>query len=109
MQAGAGFNEALAAAAEAGEIEDPAASVPALSWSEGLVWSCFQDCGTCRALGPAGVGPIPWNIVQEWLDRRGIHDPDDRAHFEDLVYRLDDCRAKHQAAELRRLSSRGVV
>jgi len=36
-------------------------------------FTAFNELTTCRAIG-MGVGPIPWNVVQEYADRQGLDD-----------------------------------
>lgn len=56
---------------------------PDLDIWQGIAWQCFQECGTCRAIGGAGPGPIPWSAVHQWAGAHSVTDPDD---FDDLLY-----------------------
>ena len=35
--------------------------------------NAYWQLSTCRALGPGGVGPIPWWVIDHYAERTGIH------------------------------------
>jgi hypothetical protein len=44
-------------------------------------WTAFQRLTTCRPLGPAGAGHIPWTAIERYAEREGW----EGAQYEDFV------------------------
>lgn len=51
--------------------------------------AAFWRLGTNRNLGMGGVGPIPTLAIEDWLDRVGNHDLDERAMVVDAILAMD--------------------
>jgi hypothetical protein len=49
----------------------------------------YAKVSTCRAIGAAGLGPVPVTAIWEWLDRNGITDPALCRHVEDVLGAVD--------------------
>lgn len=71
------------------------------------IWEAFLDLTTCRRYTFDGEGPIPWNLVQEWMDRDSILDLDDRAKFYRVIKKLDNFYLDFQSDEQKRKSNKG--
>lgn len=70
-------------------IPDKIANAPVLLTGLDLYWNAFRSLSTCRQAIYNTEGPIPWNILQEYCDRIGIEDEDDREYFIELIGQMD--------------------
>lgn len=50
--------------------------------------TAFWELSTCRAFGMS-LGPIPWNYIVQYADRRGLDDRMSRV-FEYVIRELDE-------------------
>lgn len=80
------LDEKVTAAAEemGDDVPEGIANKPELDDYQTWMWNSYCDLGTSR------VGSfVPWNLIEEYCDRQGIEDLDDRADFRYLIRKLD--------------------
>jgi hypothetical protein len=65
------------------------ASKPALDDGGMILARAYAKVSTCRAIGAAGLGPVPVTAIWDWLDRNGITDPALCRHVEDVLGAVD--------------------
>lgn len=70
---------------------------PEIDEAIGIVLAAWRDLGTCRPIGMAGAGPIPWTAIVTWADRQAL-DHDATELLVSVLRRLDADRAEREAS-----------
>ena len=101
---GRSLNQLIAAAAleEGDEIPESVADKPELNDLQEFFYHAFAELNTCRSFDFGGEGPIPWNRIEEYADRSGLLDLDDREEFRLIMRELDKSYRGH-VSEKRKL------
>lgn len=73
---------------------------PELDLAATIVLSCWQDLESCRPLGFAGSGAIPYTAIIEWARVRGL-DREWTILLADVIRTLDADRFERMASERR--------
>lgn len=47
-------------------------AVPSQGPAEAIVVACWHDLDSCRPIGMAGAGAIPWTAIMQWADLHGM-------------------------------------
>jgi len=63
-----------------------------------LCLECWHDLDSCRLLGFAGAGPIPWTAITEWCRWQGV-DRELTLVLLDVIRHLDVARSERIASE----------
>jgi len=78
-----------AALEEGDEIPKSVESKPELTKLQDFFYHAFAELNTTRSFDFGGEGPIPWNYIEDFCDRAGLFDLDDRAEFRHIMRDLD--------------------
>jgi hypothetical protein len=80
-------------------IDSLLATEPPRDYAVNQVLRCWADMSTERAIGMA-EGPIPWRAIRDWCEFHFGDDRDAAQLMITVIRKLDDDRARAQAAEM---------